>query len=131
MTRSRRRREKAAELRKQYAGEDGSVDPAVGMVLEQIAGVLSVSDIALSYVERSSHSIRVEATCALWDMHVREREVAGAVATARMLGRDFPRTPSAQVPHDSRFDGANDESASPTARGSVGAELGVERQHIA
>ena len=27
---------------------------------------------------------------ALWDMQVREREVPGAVATARMLSRDFP-----------------------------------------
>jgi hypothetical protein len=27
---------------------------------------------------------------ALWDMQVREREVPGAVATARMLARDFP-----------------------------------------
>ena len=35
-----------------------------------------------------------EAMCALWDMHVHEREVPGAVATGRMLGRDFPRTPS-------------------------------------
>jgi hypothetical protein len=27
---------------------------------------------------------------ALWDMQVREREVPEAVATARMLARDFP-----------------------------------------
>ena len=27
---------------------------------------------------------------ALWDMQVREREVAGAVASARTLARDFP-----------------------------------------
>ena len=33
---------------------------------------------------------QVEAMFALWDMQVREREVAGAVATARMLARDFP-----------------------------------------
>ena len=33
---------------------------------------------------------QVEATFALWDMQVREREVAGAVATARALARDFP-----------------------------------------
>lgn len=32
----------------------------------------------------------VEAMFALWDMQVREREVAGAVATARTLARDFP-----------------------------------------
>ena len=56
-TRARKRKEKAAELRKQYAGPDGSLDPAVGMVLEAIAGVMSVSDIALSYVEKSSHSL--------------------------------------------------------------------------
>jgi len=33
---------------------------------------------------------QVEAMFALWDMQVREREVAGAVATARTLARDFP-----------------------------------------
>jgi hypothetical protein len=56
-TRTRLRREKHAELRKHYAAEDGSLDPAVDMLLWQIAGVQSVSDIALSYVEKSSHSI--------------------------------------------------------------------------
>jgi len=34
--------------------------------------------------------VQAEATFALWDMQVREREVPGAVATARMLARDFP-----------------------------------------
>jgi hypothetical protein len=33
---------------------------------------------------------QVEANFALWDMQVREREFPGAVATARMLARDFP-----------------------------------------
>jgi hypothetical protein len=33
---------------------------------------------------------RAEATFALWDMQVREREIAEAVATARQLARDFP-----------------------------------------
>jgi hypothetical protein len=36
---------------------------------------------------------QVEARFALWDMQVREREVPGAVATARMLARDFPENP--------------------------------------
>jgi hypothetical protein len=34
--------------------------------------------------------VQTEATFALWDMQVREREVPGAVATARTLARDFP-----------------------------------------
>ena len=33
---------------------------------------------------------QVEAMFALWDMQVREREVGGAIATARTLARDFP-----------------------------------------
>ena len=33
---------------------------------------------------------RAEAAFALWDMQVRERELAEAVATARQLARDFP-----------------------------------------
>jgi hypothetical protein len=33
---------------------------------------------------------RAEATFALWDMQVRERELVEAVATARQLARDFP-----------------------------------------
>jgi hypothetical protein len=33
---------------------------------------------------------RVEAMFALWDMQVREHDVAGAVGTARVLTRDFP-----------------------------------------
>lgn len=33
---------------------------------------------------------QAEAMFALWDMQVRERQVAGAVATARTLARDFP-----------------------------------------
>jgi hypothetical protein len=34
--------------------------------------------------------VQTEAMFALWDMQVREREVAGAVATARTLARNFP-----------------------------------------
>ena len=33
---------------------------------------------------------QVEATFALWDMQMREHEVPGAIATARVLARDFP-----------------------------------------
>ena len=33
---------------------------------------------------------RAEATFALWDMQVRERDLVGAVATAQQLARDFP-----------------------------------------
>ena len=33
---------------------------------------------------------RAEATFALWDMQVRERDMTGAVATARRLSLDFP-----------------------------------------
>jgi hypothetical protein len=36
---------------------------------------------------------QVEATFALWEMQVREREVPAAVASARMLARDFPENP--------------------------------------
>ena len=51
-------------------------------------GLLSVREVA----ERGSGEFfdRVEATFALWDMQVREREFAGAIATARTLARDFP-----------------------------------------
>ena len=38
----------------------------------------------------SDFFVQAEAMFALWDMQVREREVPGAVATARMLARDFP-----------------------------------------
>ena len=34
--------------------------------------------------------VQAEAMFALWDVQVREREVPGPVATARMLARDFP-----------------------------------------
>jgi hypothetical protein len=34
--------------------------------------------------------VQAEAMFALWDMQVRERQLPGAVATARMLARDFP-----------------------------------------
>jgi hypothetical protein len=51
-------------------------------------GLLSVRDVA----ERGGGEFfdQVEAMFALWDMQVREREVAGAVVTARTLARDFP-----------------------------------------
>jgi hypothetical protein len=35
--------------------------------------------------------VQAEATFALWDMQVREHDLAGAVASARTLARDFPR----------------------------------------
>ena len=38
----------------------------------------------------SDFFVQAEAMFALWDMQVREREVPGAVDTARMLARDFP-----------------------------------------
>jgi hypothetical protein len=34
--------------------------------------------------------VQTEATFALWDMQVRERDIPGAIATARLLVRDFP-----------------------------------------
>jgi len=51
-------------------------------------GLLSVREVA----ERGSGEFfdQVEARFALWDMQVREREVPGAIASARMLARDFP-----------------------------------------
>ena len=51
-------------------------------------GLVTVRDVT----ERGSGEFfhQVEAMFALWDMQVREREVAGAVATARALARDFP-----------------------------------------
>jgi len=51
-------------------------------------GLLSVREVA----ERGDAEFfdRVEAMFALWDMQVREREFAGAVASARTLARDFP-----------------------------------------
>ena len=51
-------------------------------------GLLAVREVA----ERGGGQFfdQVEAMFALWDMQVREREVAGAVATARTLVRDFP-----------------------------------------
>ena len=51
-------------------------------------GLLSVREVA----ERGSGEFfdQAEAKFALWDMQVREREVPGAIATARTLARDFP-----------------------------------------
>lgn len=37
--------------------------------------------------------VRTEARFALWDMQLRERNVSGAIATARDLARDFPDNP--------------------------------------
>ena len=37
-----------------------------------------------------SFFVQTEAMFALWDMQVREREVPGAIATARLLAREFP-----------------------------------------
>ena len=51
-------------------------------------GLLAVREVAES--GGGEFFDQVEATFALWDMQVREREVAGAVATARTLARDFP-----------------------------------------
>jgi hypothetical protein len=36
---------------------------------------------------------RVEAMFALWDMQIREQQIPGAIATARVLVRDFPENP--------------------------------------
>ena len=51
-------------------------------------GLLSVREVA----ERDNAEFfdRVEAMFALWDMQVRERELTGAVATARKLAHHFP-----------------------------------------
>ena len=51
-------------------------------------GLLAVRDV----VARGSRDffVQAEATFALWDMQVREREMSEAVATARTLARDFP-----------------------------------------
>jgi hypothetical protein len=51
-------------------------------------GLLAVRDVADS--GGGEFFDQVEARFALWDMQVREREVAGAVVTARTLARDFP-----------------------------------------
>jgi len=40
--------------------------------------------------ENTDFFVRAEATFALWDLQMRERNVAGAVLTARSLARDFP-----------------------------------------
>jgi hypothetical protein len=51
-------------------------------------GLLAVREVAES--GDGEFFDQVEAMFALWDMQVRERGVAGAVATARTLARDFP-----------------------------------------
>jgi hypothetical protein len=40
--------------------------------------------------------VRAEAGFALWDMQVREKKIADAVATARLLAEDFPTNPDLQ-----------------------------------
>jgi hypothetical protein len=54
-------------------------------------GLLEVRVVADS--GRGEFFDQVEARFALWDMQVREREVPAAIATARMLARDFPENP--------------------------------------
>jgi hypothetical protein len=49
--------ERYSELREKCAANDGGIDPGLDMVLWDLAGVGSVADIALTYVEKSSHSI--------------------------------------------------------------------------
>jgi hypothetical protein len=51
-------------------------------------GLLAVREV----VDRGGSKFfdQVEATFALWEMQIREREVPGAIATARVLARDFP-----------------------------------------
>jgi hypothetical protein len=51
-------------------------------------GLLAVRDVVTG--GRGGFFVQTEATFALWDMQVREREIAAAVATARTLARDFP-----------------------------------------
>lgn len=41
-------------------------------------------------VAAANSSIRSKRSSPFWDVQVREREVPGAVATARTLARDFP-----------------------------------------
>ena len=52
--------------------------------------------------------VRTEALFGLWDMQVREREIPGAVATARMLARDFPKNRELNT-----FLSAHDPTAAP------------------
>ena len=51
-------------------------------------GLLVVAEVV--EMDRGSFFDQTEAVFALWDMQVREREVSGAVVTARRLARDFP-----------------------------------------
>jgi len=51
-------------------------------------GLLVVAEVV--EMDRGSFFDQTEAMFALWDMQVREREVSGAVVTARRLARDFP-----------------------------------------
>jgi hypothetical protein len=51
-------------------------------------GLLVVRDVVAA--GGSNLFVQTEATFALWDMQVRERDVPAAVATARALARDFP-----------------------------------------
>ncbi len=53
---------------------------------------ITLSELLKKMIEMggSDFFVQAEAMFALWDMQVREREVPEAVATARMLARDFP-----------------------------------------
>ena len=51
-------------------------------------GLLAVRDVVAH--GSGDFFVQAEATFALWDMQLREHEVPEAVATARMLARDFP-----------------------------------------
>jgi hypothetical protein len=52
------------------------------------SGLLVVAEVVET--GRGSFFVQTEAMFALWDMQVRERDVPGAVATARRLARGFP-----------------------------------------
>jgi hypothetical protein len=64
-------------------------------------GLATVRDAAAA---ESDFFVRTEARFSLWDMQPRERDVAGARDTARILLRDFPENQELR-----RFVGANDD----------------------
>ena len=64
-------------------------------------GLLTVQQAARSAADPF---VQAEAMFGLWDMQVRERNMADAVVTARALARRFPRQPGAgEVPGESRL----------------------------
>jgi hypothetical protein len=72
--------------------------------------------------------VQTEATFALWDMQVREGEIPGAVATARMLARDFPENAELQkFLSDHACDNSRDSEGQgeSTARSAAGATTRV------